>query len=534
MPEVVSCSSYSNAALSRPRWRRGTPRLRQGVASGGQRSACRWTSLDSRRKLRAVAGGSSFDEFDVAKLPFSARQAVMQALDSLGRSATAAEVASRAGLSIQETQRCLQGLASESEGNMKVTSAGDIIYVFPENYRARLLQRSAALRSEEAARAAFAVLMRTARVAFGVALIGSIVFAAVALTAISSSSSSNDNNRGPGFALWVDPFDVWYLTDASARRRRVRERERRRGGKKEENGVLKFLEDAFRVVFGGPDPNAGLEEAQWQAVGERIVARGGVVAAEELRPLLDVDTRDPSDEAYMLPVLLRLNGSVQVSSEGDMLYAFPELQRRAAQGGAQRGLRGAFRAAVSWIGEQTEGQGAAAQPYISQQGAQEYLEEKRQPVFDVRPGSAAPLAIFVFINGLLVSSLASVVADPTVMQGLQSSSPEFAGLLTLVTPLLGAYASLYIVGPLLRFAASLRGNARAAQANAVRQQAAAELEAPSPELREKMRRARAQHRLIDVTREAMVFDTAEERAPEAAEVDEWDARFSRSRRGRSR
>ena len=37
-------------------------------------------------------------------------------------------------------------------------------------------------------------------------------------------------------------------------------------------------------------------------------------------------------------------------------------------------------------------------------------------MFDVRPGSAAPLAVFVLVNGLLVSTLASLVADPTVMQ----------------------------------------------------------------------------------------------------------------------
>lgn len=184
---------------------------------------------------------------------------------------------------------------------VQVTTSGDIIYVFPENYRARLLQRSAALQSEEAARAASAVLMRAARAAFGVALIGSIVFAAFAITAIASSSSSSDNNRsgsGGGFTLWINPFDVWYLTDTNARRRHIHERRKARGGKADgapdENGMLVFLEDAFRVVFGGPDPNSGLEEARWQAIGERIVARGGVVAAEELRPLLDVDIDDPS------------------------------------------------------------------------------------------------------------------------------------------------------------------------------------------------------------------------------------------------
>lgn len=59
------------------------------------------------------------------------------------------------------------------------------------------------------------------------------------------------------------------------------------------------------------------------------------------------------------------------------------------------------------------------------------------------------------------------------MQGLQSSSPEFAGVVVFAAPLLAAYASLYIVGPVVRLLGSLRGNARAAQGNALREKAAA-------------------------------------------------------------
>lgn len=71
----------------------------------------------------------------------------------------------------------------------------------------------------------------------------------------------------------------------------------------------------------------------------------------------------------MLPVLLRLNGSVQVSGSGDMLYAFPELQRRAAQGGSQGSLRGAFRAAVAWVEDKAQGKSPAEQPFLARQGA---------------------------------------------------------------------------------------------------------------------------------------------------------------------
>lgn len=37
-------------------------------------------------------------------------------------------------------------------------------------------------------------------------------------------------------------------------------------------------------------------------------------------------------------------------------------------------------------------------------------------MFDVRPENAGPLAGFVLLNGLLVSTLASLVSDPRVMQ----------------------------------------------------------------------------------------------------------------------
>ena len=70
----------------------------------------------------------------------------------------------------------------------------------------------------------------------------------------------------------------------------------------------------------------------------------------------------------MLPVLLRLNGSVQVSDAGEMLYAFPELQRRAARGAPSR-IGGAFRAAVAWVEDKAAGKSAAPSPYLAQHGA---------------------------------------------------------------------------------------------------------------------------------------------------------------------
>lgn len=103
-------------------------------------------------------------------------------------------------------------------------------------------------------------------------------------------------------------------------------------------------------------------------IGRYIQSRGGVVAAEEIAPFLDVTPgqvaadrgRVTVDESYMVPVLARLGGEPQVDSRGNLIYAFPSLQ---ATGGAVssflvRGLCGAwglYCAAGVLLEEQGEG-----------------------------------------------------------------------------------------------------------------------------------------------------------------------------------
>jgi hypothetical protein len=73
-------------------------------------------------------------------------------------------------------------------------------------------------------------------------------------------------------------------------------------------------------------------------IGRYIQSRGGVVAAEEVAPFLDVTPgqvasdrgRVTLDESYMLPVLARLGGEPQVDSAGNLLYSFPSLQQTGA------------------------------------------------------------------------------------------------------------------------------------------------------------------------------------------------------------
>lgn len=117
---MSDCSNCVCSGRSLPQVRRSCVRLRHGIASKRHFRGPHEETQLRRSNTKALSGSSSFDELDIKRVPFSERQAVMQALDGLGRSATAAEVASDAGLPITDTERCLQSLANKSQGSLKV------------------------------------------------------------------------------------------------------------------------------------------------------------------------------------------------------------------------------------------------------------------------------------------------------------------------------------------------------------------------------------------------------------------------------
>ncbi|KAL6521106.1 hypothetical protein OROGR_017675 [Orobanche gracilis] len=66
-------------------------------------------------------------------------------------------------------------------------------------------------------------------------------------------------------------------------------------------------------------------------VGQYRTSSGGIVAAEELAPYLDLDSaKETDDDSYILPVLLLFDGQPEVDEKGNILYHFPSLQRTAA------------------------------------------------------------------------------------------------------------------------------------------------------------------------------------------------------------
>ncbi|KAF3772130.1 Uncharacterized protein EJ110_NYTH58673 [Nymphaea thermarum] len=276
--------------------------------------------LPVRAGLQASADFKPGARVESDRLPSVVRKRAMEAIESSGGRVTIGDVASRAGLKLDEAERALQAIASDTGGFLEVSDEGDVLYVFPRDYRSKLAAKSVRMRVEPLLEKSKAVAEYLVRVSFGTALIVSIVLVYTTIIALVSSRSDDDGRgrreRGynPGFSFYFRPSDLfWYWDPYFYRRRQMRT-----------DDGMNFVESVFSFVFGDGDPNQGIEEERWklvssqlQQIGQYISSNGGTVTAEELAPYLDVlpveETKE--DESFILPVLLRFDGYPEVDDK---------------------------------------------------------------------------------------------------------------------------------------------------------------------------------------------------------------------------
>jgi flagellar basal body-associated protein FliL len=266
---------------------------------------------------------------------------IMSSVEQLGYRVSVGDVASQAGLEINLAQKGLLTLASEAGGHLQVADTGEIIYLFPENFRSILRNKYWKLRLQEWWGKTWQVLFYLIRISFGIILILSIILMLIAITviviAITSSrdgegnnSSSNRDSGGGGIIFlpnfWISPDIFWFFTPDYNQSRHQRKT------KKQRENELNFLEAIFSFLFGDGAPNANLEDRRWQEIGTVIRNNRGAVIAQQIAPYLDdINKSNSDDEDYMLPVLTRFNGYPEVSPAGGLIYYFPELQVTAKQ-----------------------------------------------------------------------------------------------------------------------------------------------------------------------------------------------------------
>ncbi len=252
------------------------------------------------------------------------KEQIIKAIRQLGRRVTVADVAAKTGLSLHGVTAQLNSIASETRGDLQVSTSGDIAYCFPIGFQNTYIATGIKRAFQQAGATLFRVGFYLLRVSFGIMLIVSLVTIVVlAFIVLTAMQRGSDSDSGSGFdfdffdfvilrdilwwGTWAGSPDYYTYNEPSIRQRRD----------------SNFLLDCFSFLFGDGDPNAHLEERRWQLAAQAIKLNGGVVTAEQLAPYTGVD---PNSSYGIMPVLVRFDGRPEVTDSGNIVYVFPSMQ----------------------------------------------------------------------------------------------------------------------------------------------------------------------------------------------------------------
>jgi flagellar basal body-associated protein FliL len=407
---------------------------------------------------------------------------IMKSVEKLNYRVTVGDVASDAGLELNLTQQGLLALASDAGGHLQVSEEGEVVYLFPQNYRTILRNKYWLISLQEKWAKISKFLFYLVRISFGIVLIISIILMVLAIIAIliALNSSRDDNSSGgssrsrsggggsffmPHF--WISPDIFWIFTPDyhSQRRQRLKTQ-----GKTKEN-EMNFLEAIFSFLFGDGDPNEDLEKKRWQQIGTVIRNNKGAIIAPQVAPYLDeINAITKDEEDYVLPVLSKFNGYPQVSPQGDLIYYFPELQVSA---------------------EKQRSQAVSA-----------YLREEIIK-FSQASGGQKALAV-----GLGVLNFVLAIILGVLLQG--EIAAELGGLVAFVHSIfffLLAYASAFVAIPVVRYFWLTMKNAKIQARNEKRQALAVELNKVTPALKAKMNFAQQFAQAKVISQEKIAYST---------------------------
>ena len=251
---------------------------------------------------------------------------ILKYIEQLGYRMTAADLSSKSGLNIDFAQQELLKLASATSGELEVSNTGDILFIFPKNFRNVLRSKFLKFRLKEWWRINWKILFYIIRVSFGLLLIISLIFVGTLLALISTILTRGDSADSIFGNLIIFLVNFVFNTDVLWLLSYEFILETNPSNKK---GNISFLAAIFSFIFGDGNPNFDLEERRWSIIGQVVTNNYGAVVAEQIAPYLDEINQDNED--YVLPVLIKFNGFPEVSPSGEIIYHFPDLQVTANQ-----------------------------------------------------------------------------------------------------------------------------------------------------------------------------------------------------------
>jgi hypothetical protein len=260
---------------------------------------------------------------------------------------TVADAAAKAGLALRDAESGLTWLSKEYRGQLRVTSDGDLVHVFPNGFAKPWEGRDARRRAARAVgRATLGVLRFVVRAWVAITLVGyAAIFVALLLGLTFARQGNDDSRRGndlPGGAIayaffrvladalfWTfhpwSPFSVYAAGggwDGRAMGSRGYASSRARDPK------LPLYERVNRFFFGPAAPPEDPREDERRLVAAIRAGKGRIGLADVMRVTgLPREQADP----LMSKLMLDYEGDVGVSEEGGIVYRFPALRKTATE-----------------------------------------------------------------------------------------------------------------------------------------------------------------------------------------------------------
>jgi len=479
-------------------------------------------------------------------------ESTLKAVEKLGGRVTVGDVASKAGISLDEAKKQLTVLAQLADGNLEVSNDGELVYAFDGGFRSALSSRSAKRRLQETWDKVGPVLYYVLKVSFGVALLTSIALIFTTILVIQSSTrderderrSSSFGGGGGGFNMMYwwgpSPFDIFYYSSYQPYG----------VNRYDEPKELSFLESVFSFLFGDGDPNEKLEQRRAKAVAQLVREQGGSVIAEQLAPYMD-PPRDYEpgetrvDEAFVLPAITELGGTPEVTEEGNIIYTFDDLQVSAAGTGAMAMLEGksakelkllAAEEGVSTAGLfEKDDIVASLNAVLAQRGGGgsverkgPYLEEQEYEFSLASPGQQLAVAALGVVNIAGALYLGNLFASPVL---LGKSLGGLIGFVQAIYPALVAYGVGFLAVPAIRYVKVQRDNAAIQKRNRRRATWASALKRGGEEIGRKLADARERKGTLKVVKEADVeYSSGRSIEEQGLDLKQWDDQFKEGKK----
>lgn len=439
------------------------------------------------------------------------KKLVLKAISDSAGKITVADISTKTALPILKASALLNQIAYETGGHLTVGTAGNVVYEFDPNFQNIYLTRGSknffkrigriALNAAAYAARIFALVMFfIIRVSFGIILVLSVVLLIAiivfAIIALISKSMGDDSGDSPNIDLsgffggfgeifryfmfdWI--WDWWYWGsyirwDPSPDYSPAPTKEKEKEGEKDKES---FLDKCFSFLFGDGNPNQNLEERYWQTLARVLKAKNGVVVAEQLAPYSIVEGRN---EDWVLPILVRFNGTCDVSENGNIIYSFPSFQQKTLETPGTHPKQAESAPASAQTEElhtlfrkHLESQKASNERHSAEAHLESYLRERPWELSHVKGGARTTiicLAVFLLLGGIWATTM--VLALPFLL-------PLIPLLLAMA-----AYGAMFLIVPGIRHLFIQNFNNGIEKRNSTRFSAATKLTNPDPDLRKKL------------------------------------------------